>query len=144
MILFSHKKIVDPPFCPLSTCPIRYLSRILQQFSSGPLLLVQPIFSKPHWGLWLRDLSYDSWQPQFRLRPIQAPQAYLGTLGPLGTTIGPLRHLRSTQAPEARLGPLGATIGPLRSPFRQFLHVSMIGIDCIFCMTCMACTTNLL
>ena len=36
-----NKKIsVDSPFCHLSTCPIRYLFNTLQQFPSGPLLLV--------------------------------------------------------------------------------------------------------
>ena len=30
---------VDPPFCPPSTCPIRYLFDTLPQFPSGPLLL---------------------------------------------------------------------------------------------------------
>ena len=32
--------IVDPPFCPPSTCPIRYLFHTLQQFLGGPLLLM--------------------------------------------------------------------------------------------------------
>ena len=31
---------VDPPFCPPSTCPIRYLFNTLQQFHGDPLLLV--------------------------------------------------------------------------------------------------------
>ena len=141
MILFSHKKIVDPPFCPLSTCSIRYLSRILQQFSGGLLLLVQPIFSKPPWGLQLRDLSnpivtlgspiqiqdpirHHPRPIQIDFRPTQAPQAHLGTL----------RHYRPTQAPQAHPGspgPILAHLGPLRitqffikSPLRHILHVS--------------------
>ena len=31
---------VDPTFCHLGTCLIRYLSHILQQFLGGPLLLM--------------------------------------------------------------------------------------------------------
>ena len=127
---------IGSPFCPPSTCPIRNLFRILQQFPSGPLLLVQSIFSKPPWGLWLRDLSNlvvtlgglnldlgSLRYSQHHLRPIQAPQAHLGTLGPfrhpwptqatqayLGT-LGPFRHLGPIQAPYAHLGTL--------SPFRH-------------------------
>ena len=49
--------LVDPQFCHPSTCPIKYLSITLQQFLGGSLLLVYPIFSKPPWRPWLRDLS---------------------------------------------------------------------------------------
>ena len=106
-----------PSIFPPSTCPIRYLFSTLRQFLGGLLLLVQPIFSEPPWGLWLKDLSNlivtlgslnldigslrYSWH---HFRPIQihlahqAPlQAHLDKFGPLGITLGPLRHLRFTQ-----------------------------------------------
>ena len=147
-IFFSQSLylIVNHPFCHLSICPIRYLSRILQQFSSGSLLLVQPIFSKPPWGLWLRDLSNSivtlgnpslNLDPFRHIRPTQAPQAHLGTLG---TTIGPLRPvqapqvhldtLRPTQAPpQAHLG----TLGLIQAHFDFFqAHLGMTSICLIF------------
>ena len=102
--------LVDPPFCPLSTCLIRYLSRILQQFHGGPLLLVQPIFSKPPWGLQLRDLSNSIvilGSPSLHLgpfrhtRPTQAPYDHLNTSGPLRHPRPIRHHPRPTQAPQA-------------------------------------------
>ena len=75
MDVWMLKDIVDPPFCPPSTCPIRYFFRILHQFPGGPLLLVSSIFSKSPWGLWLRDLS----------NPVV-------TLGSLNLDLGSLRY----------------------------------------------------
>ena len=42
---------IDPPFCPSSTCPIMCLFGTLQQFPSGPLLLMQLILQEPPWRL---------------------------------------------------------------------------------------------
>ena len=115
MILFSHKKTMDPPFCHLSTYPIRYLSHIVQQFPSDPLLLVQPIFSKSPWGLWLRDLSNSIvtlGNPSLDLGPFrhtrltQAPQAHQAPPQAHLNALGPLRHLRIIQTPQAHLGTL--------------------------------------
>ena len=113
--------LVNPPFCPLITCPIRYLSHILQQFHGSPLLLMQSIFSKPPWGLWLRDLSNSivilgspslDLDPFRHTRPTQAPYDHLNTSGPLRHLRPIKHHPRPTQAPQAHLG----TLGPLRHP----------------------------
>ena len=94
---------VHPPFCPPNTCPIMYLFRTLQQFPGDPLLLVQPIFSKPPWRLWLRDLFY----------PIV-------TLGSPNLDLGSLRHptflqihLTHQAPPQAHLGTPQAHQAPL-------------------------------
>ena len=154
IINFSYPKIVNPPFCLPSTCPIRYLFDTLQQFPGGPLLLVQPIFSEPPWGLWLRDLSNSivtlgspnlnlgqfryTWPIRHHFRPTQASQAHLGTLGPfrytrptqasqthLGT-LGPLRHHTLTQAPQAHLGTLSSLryLRPTQAP--PYAHLSIL------------------
>ena len=101
--------LVNPPFCPLITCPIRYLSHILQQFRGSPLLLMQSIFSKPPWGLWLRDLSNSivilgspslDLDPFRHTRPTQAPYDHLNTSGPLRHLRPIKHHPRPTQAPQ--------------------------------------------
>ena len=55
--------IVDPPFCPPSTCPIRYLFSTLQQFPGGPITtrVVFFFFFLSHlgdfgWGTYLTPL----------------------------------------------------------------------------------------
>ena len=129
-----------PPFCPISTCSIMCSLGTLQQLFRGPLLLMQLIFSKPPWRLWLRNLSNPfvtfgspnldlgfflpfqdnfryTWPIRYHLRPTQAPQAHLDTIGLLGTTLGPLKHPRSIQMHLAHQAPPQAHLGIL-SPFR--------------------------
>ena len=101
-------RVVDPPFCLPSTCPIRYLFSTLQQFPGGPLLLVQPIFSKPPQGLWLRDLS------NF-IVTLDSPNLDFGTLGPFRYTWPVRYHLRPTQTFLAHYAPPQAHLGSLRS-----------------------------
>ena len=121
---------VDSPFCLPSTCPIRYLFSTLQQFPSGSFLLVQPVFSKPPWSLWLRvssdpivilsSLNLALGFFSFLIQPIRhhpSPiQVHLAHKAPsqahLGTILGPLRHprpirhhLRPTKAPLAHYAP---------------------------------------
>ena len=60
-----------------------------------------------------------TWPIRHRLRPTQAPQAHLDTLGPLGTTLRPLRHPRPSQAHLAHQAPFQAYLGTL-GPFRSF------------------------
>ena len=137
--------VVDPPFCPLNTCPIRYLFGTLQQLPSGPLLLMQPIFSKPPWELWLRDLSnpiVTLSNPNLDLGSLKHPkpiqihlahwvplQAYLGTLDPFRYTWPIGHHFRPTQTPQTHLdtlGPLDTTFDPLGATLGPFRHLRPI------------------
>ena len=123
---------VDPPFCP----PIMSFTAIPQWPITTRMTYIFIFIFQPPRGLWLRD-SFNPivtlGSPNLNLGPFRhfrftqihlntlgslrytwaPPQAHLDPLGPLGTTLGPLRHTQAHQAPSlVHLDPLG----PLDTP----------------------------